>query len=95
MFSVIRRFFLTIVVAQWLYAEAVMLVPSAQPVLDTVTNFLKPPTHDKIIKTYQSMQVERARLANTIQDVSDSTLVKEIGDTVERIRNHDGFGSVR
>jgi hypothetical protein len=95
MFLFIRRFIFSILLAQWLYAEAVMLLPSSQPVLDTVTQFLKPPTHDKWIETYQAFQGQRASVVARAQGISESDLAEELLDTVEKLKNHNSFGSLR
>ena len=95
MFSFIRRFVFTILLAQWLYAEAVMLLPSSQPVLDTVTQFLKPPTHDKWIATYRALQGQKNTVVASAQGITQSGIADDLLDTLEKIKSHDGFGSIR
>ena len=95
MFSLIRRFIFTILAAQWIYAEAVLLAPSSQPVLDTITQFLKPPTHDKWIETYQILQSQRNDYSAAAENLNVSSISGEISTTVEKLARHGGFGSVR
>ena len=63
MFTIVRRFIFSLVVAHWMYAEAVLLVPETRPFLDTVNQFLKAPTHDKWIETYRAIQYRKDQLA--------------------------------
>ena len=95
MISFFRRFIFSILLAQWLYAEAVILLPASQPALDTLTQFLKPPTHDKWVETYHNFQGQKETVVAQAREISDSSLAVELMDTVEKIRTHNSFGSIR
>lgn len=95
MFSLLKRFIVTIVLAQWMYAEAVLFAPGAQPVLDTLTQFLKPPTHDKWIEVYNAFQQQRAQFSASGDSVSVAQVRSELFDSVEKLARHNAFGSIR
>ena len=95
MFSIFKRFIITIVLAQWIYAEAVLFAPEAQPALDTLTQFLKPPTHDKWIAVYNSLQKQRAEFSSEEDSISVAQVKNELFDSVGKLSRHNAFGSIR
>lgn len=95
MISFFRRFVFSILLAQWIYAEAVLLLPASQPALDTISQFLKPPTHDKWVEMYRNFQGQKETVVAQARDISDGGLATELMDTVEKIRAHNAFGSIR
>ena len=93
MFTFLRRFIFTILLAQWMYAEALLLAPESQPILDTVTQFLRPPTHDKWIETYKSFQERREQITAGVESVGD--LKDDLKESVNRFAQQDRFHSLR
>lgn len=94
MIRIVRRFIFTILIAQWIYAEAVLIAPESQPVLDTVTQFLRPPTHDKWVATYQSFQKKRAEFEARVKSASPGDISKELVDSVQAFSS-DQINSMR
>jgi hypothetical protein len=95
MFSLLKRFVITIILAQWIYAEALLLAPSSQPLLDTITAYLKPPTHDKWIETYKILQAKHGESSATDDANSLSLITEELVDSVDKLSQHGGFGTIR
>ncbi len=83
MIRILRRFVFTILVAQWIYAEAVLIAPGSQPMLDTITQFLRPPTHDKWVETYNSFQKKRAEFEATVKSASTKDISQQLVDSVQ------------
>ena len=93
MFSFVRRFVFTILLAQWMYAEALVLAPESQPVLDTITQFLRPPTHDKWIETYQYFQDRREQITASVESAGD--LKDDLKESVNRFAQQERFHTLR
>lgn len=93
MFSFIRRFVFTILLAQWIYAEALLLAPESQPVLDTIAQFLRPPTHDKWIETYRAFQERQEQITASVESVGD--MKKDITDSVGRFAQQNRIHTFR
>lgn len=61
-------FFLTVVVARWIYAETKMVVPGAVPVIDFALDKVQIPTHDK----WDSKSKELTSMVNDLSSLASS-----------------------
>lgn len=95
MFSVLRRFLFTILLAQWIYAEAVLIAPQTQPALDTISQFLRPPTHDKWVSTYRAFQVKREKFAEQMNSMSQADVKDGILDSFQSFASTEGLESFK
>lgn len=95
MFSLLRRFVFTILLAQWIYAEAVLIAPQTQPALDTITQFLRPPTHDKWVSTYKAFQVKREQFAERMNSMSQSDVKGGLIESFNSFASKDGIEKFR